>query len=100
MDWKTAFERCPLVAILRGITPEETEAVVARLIGQGFTLIEVPLNSPRAYESIRLAARAFGDTAVIGAGTVLRAEEVAAVHEAGGQLIVAPNFDPRINRSV
>ena len=96
MDWKTAFERCPLVAILRGITPEETEAVVARLIGQGFTLIEVPLNSPRAYESIRLAARAFGDTAVIGAGTVLRAEEVAAVHEAGGQLIVAPNFDPRV----
>jgi 2-dehydro-3-deoxyphosphogalactonate aldolase len=96
MDWETAFNICPLVAILRGITPKEIVATVEALVEQGFTLIEVPLNSPGALDSIRLASRACGDSFVLGAGTVLRPEEVRAVHEAGGRLIVAPNFDRRV----
>ena len=96
MDWETAFKICPLVAILRGITPKEIVATVEALVGQGFTLIEIPLNSPDALDSIRRASRACGDRFVLGAGTVLRPEEVRAVHEAGGRLIVAPNFDGRV----
>ena len=96
MDWTEAFNTCPLVAILRDITPEEILSVVEVLLDSGFTLIEVPLNSPRALESIRLASASFGSRAILGAGTVLKAEQVLAVSDAGGRLIVAPNFDPRV----
>ena len=96
MDWETAFKTCPLVAILRGITSKEILATAEVLVAQRFTLIEVPLNSPGALDSIRIASHAFGDRTMLGAGTVLRAEEVQAVHQAGGRLIVAPNFDPRV----
>jgi 2-dehydro-3-deoxyphosphogalactonate aldolase len=96
MDWETAFKTCPLVAILRGITSKEILATAEALVAQRFTLIEVPLNSPSALDSIRIASRTFCGRAILGAGTVLRAKDVQAVHEAGGRLIVSPNFDPRV----
>lgn len=88
-----AFARCPLVAILRGITPGEVAAIGTALVDAGFTLIEVPLNSPDPLDSIARLADAVGDRAVIGAGTVLRAADVDAVAAAGGTMIVSPNTD-------
>jgi 2-dehydro-3-deoxyphosphogalactonate aldolase len=86
----------PLVAILRGITTAETDAVFDALVGAGITLIEVPLNSPDPFVSIeRLAKRAAG-RARIGAGTVLTEAEVTSVKDAGGELVVSPNCDPRV----
>lgn len=96
MDWNTGFEACPLVAILRGVRPEEVEEIAAGIIQAGFTLIEVPLNSPQPYDSIGRLAQRFADRAVIGAGTVLTAEQVVKVEAAGGSLIIAPNFDSRV----
>jgi 2-dehydro-3-deoxyphosphogalactonate aldolase len=93
------FAACPLVAILRGLTPEEAEGVGEALIAAGVRIIEVPLNSPDPLDSIaRLAAR-FGGEALIGAGTVLTPADAARVAEAGGGLIVAPNTDPRVIRA-
>lgn len=100
MDWSLAFAKCPLVAILRGITPEAALPVVAALLNEGFAIVEVPLNSPNALESInRLSSRFAGD-AVIGAGTVLTPAQVRQVESAGGQLVVAPNFDVRVATEV
>jgi 2-dehydro-3-deoxyphosphogalactonate aldolase len=89
-----ALAACPLVAILRGLTPEEAESIGRALVGAGFRVIEVPLNSPRALESIRRLAEAFGRDALIGAGTVLSEAEVEAVAQAGGRLVVSPHLDP------
>ena len=89
----------PVVAILRGITPAETEAVAAVLVEQGFCLIEVPLNSPDPLTSIRLLAEKFGDQALVGAGTVLTPADVLAVQEAGGRMIVSPNTNPDVIRT-
>ena len=87
----------PLVAILRGVRPDEADAVADALVTAGFQVIEVPLNSPEPLRTIeRLAAR-FPDH-LIGAGTVLSATQVRAVRDAGGRLIVAPNFDPSVTR--
>ncbi|MGK6318888.1 2-dehydro-3-deoxy-6-phosphogalactonate aldolase [Sphingomonas sp. DT-204] len=91
-----AFARCPLVAILRGVRPDEVEAVGEALVAAGFTLIEVPLNSPDPLDSIARLARRFEGRAVIGAGTVLRAEDVAAVQGAGGTMIISPNANPAV----
>ncbi|MFN3390082.1 MAG: 2-dehydro-3-deoxy-6-phosphogalactonate aldolase, partial [Allosphingosinicella sp.] len=82
------LDACPIVAILRGIRPEEAEAVGAALLAEGLNVIEVPLNSPRPFESIRRLAAAFGDRALIGAGTVTTEEEIAGVVRAGGRLMV------------
>ena len=91
-----ALARCPLVAILRGVTPDAVEEIGAALLEAGFAIIEVPLNSPDAYASIERLARRFGDTALIGAGTVLTVEQVRRVGDAGGQLIVSPNADVEV----
>jgi 2-dehydro-3-deoxyphosphogalactonate aldolase len=85
-----------IIAILRGITPDEAEPVCAALIEAGITTIEIPLNSPRPLQSIERLAKAFGNSATIGAGTVLAAQQVRDVAAAGGQIIVSPNFDAEV----
>lgn len=92
-DFAAAFARCPLIAILRGIRPEEVVAVGDALVDAGFAIIEVPLNSPDALVSIRLLADHLGARAMVGAGTVLNVDQVGRVRDVGGQLIVAPNSD-------
>lgn len=86
----------PIVAILRGVKPEEVVEIAAALVGAGVGAIEVPLNSPDPLESIRRLCDAFGDQALCGAGTVLTPEAVEAVAKAGGRLIVTPNTDPAV----
>ena len=85
-----------MIAILRGIQPDEVEAIGDALVEAGFAIIEVPLNSPRPLDSISRLAKRFGGQAIIGAGTVLRVEEVVAVGDAGGTLIIAPNTNGRV----
>ena len=82
-----------LVAILRGIRPDEAEAIVETLIESGFELIEVPLNSPDPFVSIERLCKRFGQDAWIGAGTVLTASDCARVADVGGRLMVSPNVD-------
>lgn len=94
-----SFAACPLVAILRGITPDEAPAIGEALVAGGFTLIEVPLNSPDPLRSIALLAEQLRGRAMIGAGTVLSPEQVEAVAQAGGTLIVSPNTDPAVIRA-
>lgn len=91
-----AFARCPLIAILRGIEPEACEAIGGALVEAGFSIIEVPLNSPRPLASITALAARFGDRALIGAGTVLNATSVDQVVAAGGRLIVMPHGDQAV----
>lgn len=93
----TLFPDLPLVAILRGLTPEEAPAIADALTQTGFGLLEVPLNSPRPLESIALMAKACPH-ALVGAGTVLTPEQVQQVHAAGGQLIVSPNANVAVIR--
>ncbi len=90
------FSICPLVAILRGVTPAEAVELGAALIAAGITIIEVPLNSPDPLASIAKLVQNFGTDALIGAGTVLQTDQVAAVQTAGGQLIVSPNADAAV----
>jgi 2-dehydro-3-deoxyphosphogalactonate aldolase len=91
-----AFAALPLVAILRGVKPDEVEAIAAALYEQGFRLIEVPLNSPNALDSIARLARCLPSDAVMGAGTVLSVDAANQVQQAGGQLIVMPHADVRV----
>ena len=88
----------PLIAVLRGITPEEIPTVGAALADRGFRILEVPLNSPRPYDSIRLLAECFGARCLVGAGTVLDVEQIAQVKTAGGRLIVMPHGDTAVIR--
>lgn len=90
------LDACPVVAILRGIRPEEAEAVGAALLAEGLTILEVPLNSPNPLESIRRLHAAFGDRALVGAGTVTSEDEVAAITRAGAKLMVTPHCDPAL----
>ena len=87
---------CPLVAILRGVRPEEVVDICSVLERAGIRIIEVPMNSPDAFSSIALLAGRFADTLLIGGGTVLDSTQVARIADAGGRLIVAPNADPAV----
>ncbi len=95
--FQQALAACPLVAILRGLRPDEAVPVGQVLVDAGFRLIEVPLNSPQPLLSIAALSRAFPQ-ALVGAGTVLSPSEVGPVQAAGGQLVVAPNFNPEVVR--
>ncbi len=92
----TAFARCPLVAILRGVQPHEVEAIGDALIDAGFAVVEVPLNSPDPYESITRLSKKLDGYAAVGAGTVLSVEQVDRVEAAGGTLIISPNANPAV----
>lgn len=92
----TELKALPLVAILRGITPEQILPVAQTLYEAGIRAIEVPLNSPQPLKSIEMLSADFGARCLCGAGTVLSAEQVAAVRAAGGRLIVAPNTDSAV----
>ena len=85
------LEQCPLIAIIRGVTPEDAEAVGDAIFDAGIRIIEVPLNSPDPFKSIGMLARRFGDRALVGAGTVLDPADVARVKNAGGRIIVSPD---------
>ena len=89
----------PLIAILRGVTPEQALAVGTALAEAGFRIIEVPLNSPQPLQSIGTLARELGDECLIGAGTVMSAAQVTEVADAGGKLIVMPHSDARVIRA-
>jgi len=92
------LEPLPLIAVLRGITPEEIGPVSTALAAEGFRILEVPLNSPRPFDSIRALAAALGERCLVGAGTVLAVDDVARVREAGGRLVVMPHGDVAIVR--
>jgi 2-dehydro-3-deoxyphosphogalactonate aldolase len=95
-DFTRHFASCPLVAIIRGVTPAEVEGIGDALFQAGIRIIEVPLNSPDPFQSIRLLADRFGDRAMIGAGTVLLPEQVGQVRAVGGRLIVSPSTYPGV----
>ena len=99
LDLRAALTQCPIAAILRGVTPDEVDAIGDALVEAGITIIEVPLNSPNPFESIKRLAARHGAHALIGAGTVLEASDVARVTDAGGRLMVAPNFDADVVRA-
>ena len=99
MDLANLLAACPLVAILRGIRPDEAEPICDALAAAGLRVVEVPLNSPDPFSSIACLARRFGGTMLVGAGTVMRAADVDRVADAGGRLIVTPHADPAIVRA-
>lgn len=86
----------PLVAILRGVKPEETEAIVGVLVEAGMTAIEIPLNSPDPFRSIGLAVKQAPAGVLIGAGTVLATADVDRLNDVGGTLMVSPNVDTQV----
>jgi 2-dehydro-3-deoxyphosphogalactonate aldolase len=96
---KEWLARSPLIAILRGVRPDEVVGICAALQDAGVRIAEVPLNSPEPMESIRLLAESFGDSMLIGAGTVMTTDQVETIAAAGGKLIVTPHADPEIVRA-
>lgn len=95
-EFRACLADCPLVAIIRGVTPDEAVAVGEAILTAGIRIIEVPLNSPHPFESIDRLSKAIGDRALVGAGTVLDTLSVARVKDAGGRLIVAPNTNAQV----
>lgn len=98
MDLEQWLAKCPLIAILRGITPPEIPSIFAALHECGVVITEVPMNSPHPLESIATAASLFGETMLIGAGTVTEIAQVEQVSGIGGRLVVTPHCDPEIVR--
>jgi 2-dehydro-3-deoxyphosphogalactonate aldolase len=94
--FRTALGECPLVAIIRGVTPDAVEAIGDAILAAGIRIVEVPLNSPDPFSSIRKLARRLEGRALVGAGTVLTVEDVERTQEAGGRLIVSPNTSPDV----
>lgn len=95
---RTMLNDMPLIAILRGVKPDEAPQVANVLIEVGFRIIEVPLNSPDPIESIRRMVDELGDQAIFGAGTVTDLQSIENIKNAGGKLIVSPNLDVKIVR--
>lgn len=87
----TYLDQCPLVAIIRGVTPDDAEAIGHAIYDAGIRIIEVPLNSPDPLASIELLAKQFGDRVLVGAGTVLDPTDVGRVWDAGGRIVVSPD---------
>lgn len=94
----SALSQNPLIAILRGLTVEDAVPVSDTLVDAGFRIIEVPLNSPDPLASIAAITKRHGSGAIVGAGTVLTVDQVAAVADAGGRIIVSPNLNPEVGR--
>ncbi|MFD1612199.1 2-dehydro-3-deoxy-6-phosphogalactonate aldolase [Sphingomonas tabacisoli] len=95
-DFTRYLAACPLIGIIRGVRPEEAEAIGEAIIGAGIRIVEVPLNSPDPLHSIERLAKRFGSDALIGAGTVLDPEDVKRVERAGGRIIVSPSTDAAV----
>jgi 2-dehydro-3-deoxyphosphogalactonate aldolase len=94
--WTDVLETLPLVAILRGLTPDESVEIGEALVAAGFRCLEVPMNSPSPLDSIRRLRDALGDRAIVGAGTVLTPQGVRDIAAAGGQIIISPNTDASV----
>jgi 2-dehydro-3-deoxyphosphogalactonate aldolase len=90
------LDECPLVAIIRGVSPADAEAIGEAVQAGGIRIIEVPLNSPEPLTSIELLAKRFGDSMLVGAGTVLTSDQVQQVKDAGGRIIVSPNTNVEV----
>jgi 2-dehydro-3-deoxyphosphogalactonate aldolase len=99
MELTAWLEQCPLIAILRGVTPDAAVPIGEALAGEGVAIVEVPLNSPRPIDSIARLVRAFGERLLVGAGTVLTPDQVAQIAGAGGRLVVTPHADAAIVRA-
>jgi len=90
------LDECPLIAIIRGVRPDEAEAIGNAIYEGGIRIIEVPLNSPEPLKSIELLAQKFGERMLVGAGTVLNPTDVGRVREVGGRIIVSPDTNPEV----
>ncbi len=97
--FRISVEELPLFAILRGLPPEDAVRVGERLVEAGFRILEVPMNSPKPLESIRILSERFGSNVLVGAGTVLDSEAADAVLSNGGRLVVSPNANPDVIRT-
>jgi 2-dehydro-3-deoxyphosphogalactonate aldolase len=95
-DFTRYLAECPLIAIIRGVRPDEIEAVGGAIVEAGIRIVEVPLNSPEPFASIERLAKRFGDEALIGGGTILDPEDVKRVARAGGRIIVSPSTDTAV----
>ena len=95
-DFTRYLAECPLIAIIRGVRPDEVEAIGEAILSAGIRIVEVPLNSPDPLLSIERLAKRFGDEALIGAGTVLDPDDVKRVARAGGRIIVSPSTDAAV----
>lgn len=94
--FQSYFDACPLVAIIRGISPQDAEAVAEAIYEGGIRIVEVPLNSPEPLRSIELLAKRFGERMLVGAGTVLDPADVRRIADAGGRIIVSPDANPEV----
>jgi 2-dehydro-3-deoxyphosphogalactonate aldolase len=99
MDLSMWLQGCPLVAILRGVQTAEAESICSALEQAGIGIVEVPLNSPKPFETISILSRSFGSRMLIGAGTLTMPSQVTEVADAGGRLIVTPHADTAIVRA-
>jgi 2-dehydro-3-deoxyphosphogalactonate aldolase len=97
-DFTRYLAECPLIAIIRGVRPDEADAVGGAIIDAGIRIVEVPLNSPDPFASIEKLAKRFGEQALIGGGTVLDPDDVKRVARAGGRIIVSPSTDAAVIR--
>lgn len=99
LSLREALARCPIVAILRGVRPDEVEEIAQALYDEGVRVIEVPLNSPQPFDSIARLVERFGAQALIGAGTVMSESDVARLADISARLVVMPHGDATVIRA-